>query len=141
VPRELFGQRKKAISTLVFCERRLIPQEMRRAVETLISAQSIAARARYAAQSAWFRATMAAHQRPGFGERWLLSALRPAYRLARSAALRVLMRYSFKIFEHTDPFGLYAFAWSVTAVSDRYRQSAVATPSSAPSELKANERA
>jgi hypothetical protein len=141
VPRELFGHRKKAISTLVFSDIRLIPKEMRHGVETLIWAQPITALARYAVRATWFNVTLAvvgwgpypSSSPPRAQPRWLLPAIRSACDRLWSAMLRRLMHYPFPIFEHTHPFGLFALAWSVSVVGERYRQSAVPTGSDAPS--------
>ena len=118
VPRGLFGHHKRAISTPGY---RLIPREMRGAIEELIRAQSLNDKIRYAVRLVWFNVTMAAHNRKFRGERWLLPALRPAYRRVWLAMLRRLMRYPFPIFEMMHPFGLFATAWSLSVVRQRYR--------------------
>ena len=113
VRREHFGQRKKAVGTLIFDNdhRRRIPEAMRRAVEAYVRKQSIPARIRYQIKLAWYAAGMVAMK---IGRRL------PA-RLAR--IYKPIARSFWPPFPFLDPFAAYATNWALNEVGQRYQHS------------------
>jgi hypothetical protein len=122
VPRQLFGQSKKAVSTLVFSNRKQRPQCLRREVEARIRAEPLMARLRYELRSVWYAGGMSPYrQGPPPGARHLPAALAKIYRSQWSKLATKIWPQPYRTLEHLDPISLYTMAWALSLAADRYR--------------------
>jgi hypothetical protein len=123
VPRNLFGQQKKAVSTLV-SNRALMPKEIRHAAERRIRERPTRARIRFLFYSAWFKAWVRARYPRGIG--YLPDRLGHLYRKAWSRLVSLV--WPQPLFGYADPLGIHTLEWSLSVVQERYRQSAGSQP-------------
>jgi hypothetical protein len=120
VPRGLFGQSKEAISMLVFSNRHMLPQGVRRPVEALIQAEPLLARLHYELASAWYKIGMSPYRHQPPGVRLLPPILAQMYRWMWSKMAKIVWPNRFEIFEHLDPISTYVMIWALSVVADRY---------------------
>src|SRR5262249_53253556 len=119
VPRALFGQHKRAISTVLYgvYPKRPMPKSLHRAVKDRIRAEPLLARLRYKLGSVWY----AYCYRPP-GVRHLPGVLAGIYRRVwGSKMVRLVWPQPYRIFVYLDPIGIYVMSWALSVVGDRYR--------------------
>jgi hypothetical protein len=115
VPREIFGQRKKAISTLIFKDKAFVPVDVRNAIRRSLDSSSLMEKTRYLIESIWYACGKRARSQD--------SAL--AKRLHANRCWCALVGLAWpqpdEIFEHMDPYGIHALSWALSIVGQRYK--------------------
>ncbi len=125
VARNLFGQRKKAVTIHVFRNRRLMPDVIRAAAKLRLREQSIAAKILYLSASAWYFVGMHIFTRRPYSRlvHYLPSPFARVYARIRYEMIKLIWPQPFDILEHMDPLTGYATDAALGLVSERYRHS------------------
>lgn len=124
VARNLFGQRKKAVTIHVFRNRRLMPEVIRAAARSRLRRQKISVRIRYLVASAWYFVGMHIFTRRPYSwiVRYLPGPLARIYSRLRYEVIKRIWPQPFGILEHMDPLTGYATDAAVAIVGERYRR-------------------
>lgn len=121
VPRELFGQEKKAISLLVFQQEKLLSSETRRGVAAHVEQFGVLESFLYSVTRIWFRLGMRCHMRVPLGNGKVPAPIERLYEVACRMLRRRFFTTPFRVFEHTDPVMGVAWEYALSRVSRRYR--------------------
>lgn len=120
VPRDYFGQSKKAVSMLPFLDDNLLSPETKRAVQERVAALGRLERVRYRLQYARFRLGVGCYESLWRWPRWAPGMVRPTYRRVATAVFeRVFGRET--ICEHSNPSMGVALEYALSKLSGRYR--------------------
>jgi len=123
VPREYFGQSKKAVSMLVYVEDDRLSPETQRAVMEQVAGFGRLERVLYGLQSVWFRLGLRCHAFVQRWPAWAPGAFRPRYmRVSGAVVNRIFGRGA--ICEHTNPSMGLAFEYALSKISRRYAPAA-----------------
>ena len=125
VARNLFGQRKKAVTIHVFRNRQLMPDVIRRAAKLRLRSNGISARMRFLVASAWYFVGMHIFMRRRYSHiaRYLPAPFARIYCRARYEVITLIWPQPFGLFEHMDPLTAYATDAALGFVAERYRRS------------------
>jgi hypothetical protein len=123
VARNLFGQRKKAVTIHVFRNRALMPDVIRTAAKTRLRRQGITAKIRYLFASAWYFAGMHIFTRRPCSRiaRHMPAVLARIYSRVRYETITLIWPQPFGILEHMDPLTGYATEAALDIVAERYK--------------------